>query len=77
MPGAPCSTKTYPRWYQGDAFVERVGDLLVILNGHENRDQSQAYSIPMTPGRIMRLSGTIEPHSYIIAKCDGGPDRPH
>ncbi len=60
----------YPAWYEGDAFVEHVGDTLVILNANENTDTAQTYSVPLHTELVQSLSGKIEVHSFVVARVE-------
>jgi hypothetical protein len=60
----------YPKWYDGDALVCRIGDTLTIQNSHENEDVTESYSVPLTSGWLTKLTGQIAPHSYLVAKLE-------
>jgi hypothetical protein len=55
----------YPQQSTGDAWVVRVGKNLYINNSHENTDEAQDFSVEIAG--VGTLSGTIQPHSYLIA----------
>ncbi|MCX7047859.1 MAG: GDSL-type esterase/lipase family protein [Candidatus Sumerlaeota bacterium] len=60
----------YPKWYDGDATVALVGDTITILNGNENMDLTQTYSIPLNRDAFKTLSGKIGPHTYLVGKLE-------
>lgn len=65
--------KAYPTWYEGDALVSLVGDTLAVLNSNENLDETQTYVLPMQArGGFLKISGTIEPHAYLMGKFKDG-----
>ncbi len=55
----------YPETSTGSAWVVQVGHRLYVSNGLENTDQAQDFSIPVEG--VGTLSGTIQPHSYLLA----------
>jgi hypothetical protein len=60
----------YPAWYEGDAFAERAGDTLVVMNAHENLDEAQSFKIPLQTGLVTGVSGKVQVHSYVLAKIE-------
>ncbi|MCX6962622.1 MAG: DUF4962 domain-containing protein [Verrucomicrobia bacterium] len=63
--------QAYPKWYEGDALVNIVGNTLAIMNSNENRDETQTYAIPLTNrGDFLNISGTIKPHAYVMGKFE-------
>lgn len=65
--------EAYPAWYDGDALVTLVGDTLAVLNSNENLDESQTYSVPLkNRGGFLKISGTVEPHAYLMGKFKDG-----
>jgi hypothetical protein len=58
----------YPAWYAGDAFASHSGDLYTVMNGNENQDLPQTFSIPVGPDLVTSFSGTVQVHSYVLAK---------
>ena len=65
----------YPQIYTGDANVTRVGDTISIMSSSENEDIVQAYNdFPINVGNIKSISGSIQPHSYIMAKILNSKD---
>jgi hypothetical protein len=58
----------YPEADMGDAWVVEIGQRLYINNSHENKNISQSFSIALEG--IGDLSGTVQPHSYIVGKYD-------
>ena len=60
----------YPAWYEGDAFVCRVGDTLTVMNSRENEDVTENYSVPLVAGPVTKLAGKIAPHSYLVGKVE-------
>ena len=60
----------YPRWYEGEALVCRIGDTLTVQNSHENEDITESFAVPLTTGWLTRLSGTVGPHAYVMGKCE-------
>jgi hypothetical protein len=55
----------YPEVASGTAWVVRVGNRIFVSNGLENTDRAQSFSIPVDA--FGTLSGTIQPHSYLLA----------
>jgi uncharacterized protein (DUF736 family) len=63
----------YPPFYEGDAFLVRVGNLIVAMNSRENEDVNESFNLPINIGNIKSFGGEIAPHSYIVGKeKDGG-----
>ena len=60
----------YPKTYDGDALVCRVGDTLTVLNTRENEDVTEAYAVPLAAGPVTQLSGRIAPHAYLVGKIE-------
>ena len=58
----------YPQTATGSAWVVHIGDRLYINNSHENTDTAQDFSIDLQG--VGTFSGTIQPHSYLVAKID-------
>lgn len=58
----------YPKSYEGDALVCRVGNTLTVLNSRENEDVTESFAVPLSAGPLTGLSGRIPPHAYIVAK---------
>ncbi len=58
----------YPKWYDGDALVCRIGDTLTIQNSRENEDVTESYSVPLSANFTLR--GKIAPHSYLVGKLE-------
>ena len=58
----------YPEIHTGSAWVVRVGNQIYINNSHENTDTAQDFSIEIPTVGV--LSGTIQPHSYLIVKVE-------
>jgi hypothetical protein len=56
----------YPESATGSAWVVQVGDRVYINNSHENMDIEQSFSFDWEGAG--RFSGTIQPHSYLLAK---------
>jgi len=63
--------RLYPLFYEGDAFVIRVGDLILATNSHENEDVQQAYRVPLDWGVFNAVGGSLGPHNFVIFKRDG------
>lgn len=59
----------YPKSYEGDALVCRVGATVTVLNSRENEDVTETFSVPLAAGPVTKLSGTIAPHSYLVGKA--------
>ncbi len=60
----------YPRWYDGDATVTLVGDTITVMNGNENTDVTQTYSVPLKGALAKTLAGKIGPHAYLLGKIE-------
>lgn len=60
----------YPKTYDGDALVCRVGDTLTVLNTRENEDVTESYAMPLLAGPVTKLSGRIAPHAYLVGKIE-------
>lgn len=60
----------YPGLYVGDAFVERTGDTLVVMNGNENLEEAQSFKAPVGTGLVTAWSGRVQVHSYVLAKVE-------
>jgi hypothetical protein len=58
----------YPEVVSGTAWVVRVGNRIFVSNGLENTDRAQSFSIPVDA--FGTLSGTIQPHSYLLATVE-------
>jgi hypothetical protein len=58
----------YPVFSTGTAWVSRVGSRLYISNGHENTDEAQSFSVDVAGWGT--LSGTVQPHSYLLVKAE-------
>ncbi len=67
--------RAYPQWYEGSALVMRAGDLVAILNSHENEDVPDTYAIPVNRGILRAISGTASVHSYVMGKFEEGGRR--
>jgi len=65
----------YPKWYDGEALVARIGDTLTVLNTRENEDVSETFSIPLSGCPVASLCGTIAPHAYLVGKIENGGRR--
>jgi hypothetical protein len=63
----------YPAFYEGDAFLVKVGNLLVVMNSRENENIDQSFKLPINAGNIKSFEGKLPPHSYVVGKVrDGG-----
>ena len=60
----------YPESYKGNALVYQVGDILAIMNTHENEDVTENYAVPLNRGNFNSISGKINVHSYIMGKFE-------
>jgi hypothetical protein len=58
----------YPEFSTGSAWVTKVGPRLYINNGHENTNEAQSFSTEIEGWGT--LSGTIQPHSYLLVKIE-------
>jgi hypothetical protein len=68
--------KAYPEWYQGDALVTLVGDMLTVMNSHENQDVTETYTVPLRErGIFQRIAGKIAPHTYLMGKFEDNNQR--
>jgi hypothetical protein len=56
----------YPETYKGTALVYQVGDILAVMNTHENNDIIDSYSVPLKRGIFNSISGEINVHSYLM-----------
>lgn len=62
----------YKPFYEGDAFVVKVGNLIVAMNSRENEDVMQSFKWPIEAGKIKLFEGELGPHSYMVGKVEGG-----
>jgi hypothetical protein len=63
--------KAYPEWYQGEALVTLVGDMLTVMNSHENQDVTETYTVPLRGcGIFQMIAGKIAPHTYLMGKFE-------
>ena len=60
----------YPETYKGDALVYQVGDILAVMNTHENDDIPDSYAVPLNRGIFNSISGKINVHSYLMGKFE-------
>lgn len=60
----------YPETYEGDALVYQVGDIIAVMNTHENDDVTETYSVPVNRGIFKAISGKIGVHSYLMGKFE-------
>jgi hypothetical protein len=60
----------YPETYEGDALVYQVGDIIAVMNTHENDDVTETYSVPVNRGIFSTISGKIGVHSYLMGKFE-------
>lgn len=60
----------YPAISTGTAWVVQVGNRIYINNSHENTDTAQSFSIEIEGWGS--FSGTIQPHSYLLATVEDG-----
>jgi len=58
----------YPPFYEGDAFVVKVGNLVVAMNSRENEDVRQKFRLPLKAGIVKYLEAELGPHSYLVAR---------
>jgi hypothetical protein len=56
----------YPQRSTGNAWVVQVGDRIYINNSHENKDEAETFSMELDGLGI--FAGTVQPHSYVLAK---------
>mgnify|MGYP000353685571 CR=1 FL=1 len=61
----------YPKFYEGDAFVARVGSLIVAMHSRENEDVRQRFSLPIEAGVVKALSGELDVHGFVVGKVEG------
>ncbi|MGC9004817.1 MAG: glycosyl hydrolase family 98 C-terminal domain-containing protein [bacterium] len=62
----------YPPFYEGDAFLIRVGNLIVAMNSRENEDINQSFKLSVKTGNIKSIRGELAPHSYIVGREKDG-----
>lgn len=62
--------EVYDNWYEGNAFVSFVSGTIVVFNTNENVDIAQSYGFELNDGFFERISGDIEPHSYVLGKLN-------
>ncbi len=67
--------QAYPQWYQGDALVTRVGDVLTVMNSHENTDVTETYDVPLQRGNFIAIQGRMAPHAYLMGRFEDGNRR--
>jgi hypothetical protein len=58
----------YPAFSSGSAWVSRVGSRVYINHSLENTDEAQDFSIDLDGWGT--LSGTIQPHSYMLVRVE-------
>jgi hypothetical protein len=58
----------YPAFSTGSAWVSKVGPRIYISNGHENSDIAEDFSLEIDGWGT--LSGTIQPHSYMLVRIE-------
>jgi hypothetical protein len=60
----------FPAWYEGDAFADRAGNTIVVMNANENLDEAQSFKVPVQSELVKALSGKVQVHSYVLAKIE-------
>ena len=60
--------EAYPPTSSGSAWVVQIGNNIFINNSHENSDIMQDFSLELD--EFGTLSGTIQPHTYLIGKIE-------
>ena len=62
---------SYPRWYDGDAWVIQNNKTFCIMNSNENDPIVQNYSVKVSDkGLVVSMSGDIAVHSYALAASE-------
>lgn len=60
--------RAYPQRFAGDAFMWACDGTVIVTDTHENRDIPQTFTLPLPPGVVRELRGTIGVHQYLIGK---------
>jgi hypothetical protein len=60
----------YSETYKGSALVYQVGDMLAVMNTHENDDITDNYNIILNRGIFKSIVGNIQIHSYLMGKFE-------
>lgn len=62
----------YLPWYGDNALALRAGQVTVLLNSNEDRDQDRIYDIPFAQDGLVRgMRGSLCLQKYIVAKEEG------
>ncbi len=61
----------YPKFYEGEAFVAKVGDLVAVMNTHEKEGPREEFEIPLRWGPIEAVGGEVGVQDYIVMKREG------
>ena len=60
--------RSYPPRFRGDAFMWACDGTVIVTDSNENQDVSQPFFMPLGPGLVHVLSGTVGVHQYLIGK---------
>jgi len=58
----------YPQRFRGDAFMWECDGTVIVTVSHENQDTSQTFVMPLGPGLVLELSGSLGVHQYLVGK---------
>ncbi len=59
---------SYPPRFSGKAFMWACDGTVIVTDSNENQDIAQSFFMPLGPGPVQTLSGTIGVHQYLIGK---------
>lgn len=62
----------YPPFYEGEAFLAHVGETVVVLNSHENKDVAESFRVEFPDRFVRSLQGRVEPHAYLTGRHRSG-----
>lgn len=61
-------SRSYPPRFRGDAFMWACDGTVIVTDSNENQDIAQSFFMPLGPGLVHVLSGTVGVHQYLIGK---------
>ena len=60
--------RSYPPRFRGDAFMWVCDRTVIVTDSNENKEVSQQFFMPLGPGLVHVLSGSVGVHQYLIGK---------
>jgi hypothetical protein len=60
--------RSYPARFSGEAFMWACDGTVIVTDSNENQDVAQPFFMPLGPGLVHVLSGTVGVHQYLIGK---------